>query len=302
MIFLALLFQACPHIVHGDEPVDINVDIPIFPPANPWNTDISGYPVHPDSNAFIGSIGPSAPLHPDFGTVYNGAPNGIPFCVVDGSERRVPVVFDYEAESDPGPYPIPDNAPIEGGPASTGDRHVIVVDRTNLKLYELFAALPMGSYWRAGSGAVWDLTKNEVRPDYRTSADAAGLPIFPGLVRYDEVASGAVNHALRFTVSVTRRAFIPPASHFASDDTDPARPPMGLRLRLKADFDVSGFSAANRAILNALKKYGMIVADNGGDWFLSGAPDPRWDDDDLHELGRVTGNDFEAVYTGDNKY
>jgi hypothetical protein len=302
-LVLAAVSSACPFILRGDSGrIDLNVDVPIFPPNNPWNIDISGYPVHAHSNDYVNSIGRGTGLHADFGTVYNGAPNGIPFIVVNGGQPRVPIAFDYAAESDPGPYPVPDNAPIEGGVASTGDRHVLVIDRFNMKLYELYAAYPLGHAWRAGSGAVWDLTKNQVRPDYWTSADAAGLPVFPGLVRYDEVASGSIRHALRFTVSVSQKAFIAPASHYASANTGADRPPMGLRFRLKAGFDISGFSPANQVILKALKKYGMLVADNGSNWFISGAPDPRWDDDDLHALATVTGDDFEAVETGPIKY
>lgn len=282
------------------EGVDRLVMPPLFPPDNPWNTDISAYPVHPDSAAFLATIGLTRGLHPDFGTVWEGAPNGIPYVLVTGAQARVPVSFEYDDESDPGPYPVPPNAPIEGGPAGDGDRHVLVVDVDNRRLYELFDAHPVngGASWTAGSGAIFDLTSNELRPLYWTSADAAGLPILPGLVRFDEVASGEIRHALRFTANLTQRGFILPATHFASSSNDPARPPMGLRVRLKASYDISGFSASNQVILRALQRYGMFVADNGGNWFISGAPDPRWDDDDLHELGRVKGSDFEAVQTG----
>ena len=279
--------------------IDIEVDIPIFPPSSAWNTDIAGYPVHGNSANLIGSIGNDTGLHADFGTVWNGAPNGIPFTVVNGGQAKMKIVFSYDEESDPGPYPIPDNAPIEGGPYAAGDRHVIVIDRDNHLLYELFAAYPHHAYWTAGSGAVWDLNGIDRQRELGwTSADAAGLPIFPGLVRYDEAASGEIKHALRFTVNDTRRAFIAPASHYASNSDDVNLPPMGLRVRLKAAFDISSFSPMNQAILTAMKKYGMIVADNGADWFVSGAPDRRWDDDDLHDLGRVHGGDFEAVDTG----
>ncbi|MFB3881639.1 MAG: hypothetical protein ACE149_10265 [Armatimonadota bacterium] len=270
----------------------------LFPPDNPWNTDISKLPVHPNSAAFIATIGLDKPLHPDFGTVWQGAPNGIPYVVVRGDQPKVPVVFDYPDESDPGPYPIPDDAPIEGGPESDGDRHILVVDADNCKLYELFHAFKTDDGWKAGSGAIFDLNSNKLRPLGWTSADAAGLPILPGLARYDEVAAGAISHALRFTVRRSQRGYILPATHFASRSDDPNRPPMGLRVRLKADYDISGFPPQAKVILQALKTYGMIVADNGGDWFVSGAPDPRWDDEDINTLKRVKGSDFEAVDTG----
>jgi hypothetical protein len=282
------------------QPLGANVAITfrLFPATNPWNTDISAYPVHPLSAHYIASIGLNTGLHPDFGTTWNGAPNGIPYVVVSGSQPRVPIFFYYAAESDPGPYPIPSTAPIEGGPNSRGDRHVLVLDATNRLLYEVYDGHFSGDHWEAGSGAVWDLTTNALRPDTWTSADAAGLPMLPGLVRYDEVASGEITHALRVTVSQTQRAFIHPATHYASDSTDPNLPPMGLRLRLRADYDISGFPLRVQVILRALKKYGMFVADNGGDWYISGAPDPRWDDDELHALSQVPGSAFEAVDTG----
>ena len=278
-----------------------NRDFYVFPEDNPWNTDISGYPVHPDSDAFIASIGRETGLHADFGTVWEGAPNGIPYVYVGASQPKVPIIIAaYPEESDPGPFPIPDNAPIEGGPGSDGDRHVIVVDQDNLMLYELYRAFKRTDGWQADCCAKWDLTSNEVRPKYWTAADAAGLPMFPGLVRYEEIENGTISHALRFTVNRTQRGFIFPARHFASTSTNPNHPPMGLRIRLKASVDISRFSAANQIILRALKTYGMFVADNGADWFLSGAPDPRWDDDDLLEMKRyVKGKDFEVVYTGD---
>jgi hypothetical protein len=210
----------------------------------------------------------------------------------------VPVTFYYGDESDPGPYPIPPDAPIEGGQSSGGDRHVLILDAAHRMLYELYDAHFAGDHWEAGSGAVFDLTSNALRPEGWTSADAAGLPILPGLVRYDEVASGEITHALRFTVSSTQAACIHPATQYASDSTDPNLPPMGLRLRLRADYDISGFPAKVQVILRALKKYGMIVADNGSSWYLSGAPDCRWSDDELHTLGQVPGSAFEAVYTG----
>jgi len=270
----------------------------LFPADNPWNADISGFAVHLLSTEFIASIGLGGHLHPDFGTVWAGAPNGIPYIVVPGDQLRVPVTFYYGDESDPGPYPIPPDAPIEGGQSSGGDRHVLILDAPHRMLYELYDAHFAGDHWEAGSGAVFDLTSNALRPEGWTSADAAGLPILPGLVRYDEVASGEITHALRFTVSSTQAAYIHPATHYASDSTDPNLPPMGLRLRLRADYDISGFPTKVQVILRALKKYGMIVADNGSSWYLSGAPDPRWSDDELHTLGQVPGSAFEAVYTG----
>ncbi len=274
----------------------------MFPPDNPWNTDVSSYPVHPQSDGYVNSIGRADHLHPDFGTVWDGAPIGIPYVVVGAGQPKVPVTFDYADESDPGPYPVPANAPIEGGANSDGDRHVIVLDKDNCKLYEMFYAWPQngGASWTAGSGAVFDLRTNALRPDYWTSADAAGLPIFAGLVRYDEVVErGAINHALRFTVSQTRRSFIHPATHYASSNTSPTLPPMGLRFRMKASYDCSWASAEVRVICAALKRYGMIVADNGSDWFISGAPDPRWNDEALGDLKAIAGGAFEAVNTGE---
>ena len=271
----------------------------LLPDDNPWNQDISAEPVDANSAQLIAGIGLSKPLHPDFGTVYDGAPNGIPYVVVSGKQPRVPVKFQYDDESDPGPYPIPPNAPIEGGPKGKGDRHILVLDRDNWKLYELFSAFPAGKGWKAGSGALFNLKSNKLRPPGWTSADAAGLPILPGLVRYDEaVTHKAIRHALRFTVVKSRRAYVLPATHFASQRTDPNLPPMGMRVRLKADYDIAGFPPECKVILTALKKYGMFVADNGGDWFLSGAPDPRWNDDNLHTLKKVKGRDFEVVKMG----
>ena len=274
----------------------------VFPPDNPWNQDISASPVDPNSNALISSIGLNTNLHPDFGTEWAGAPNGIPYVVVSGVQQKVPITFtDYGDESDPGPYPVPPDAPIEGGPAATGDRHVIVIDRDNWKLYELYTAYPVngGASWRAASGAVFDLHSNALRPAGWTSADAAGLPIFPGLVRYDEVYERReITHALRFTAQTTRRAYVSPARHFASSRTDPNLPPMGMRVRLKASFDISGFTPAMQVILKALKKYGMILADNGSSWYVSGAPDPRWNDDELHTLSAIKGSNFEVVKMG----
>jgi hypothetical protein len=272
----------------------------LFPADNDWNRDVSGDPVDPNSANLIASMGLTTSLHPDFGTVWNGAPNGIPYVVVSGSQAKVPITFDaYGDESDPGPYPAPLDAPIEGGPNGAGDRHVIVVDRDNWKLYELYRAFPNGAGWSADSGAVYDLNSNALRPAGWTSADAAGLPIFPGLVRYDEVfGAKAISHALRFTASHTRRAYVSPARHFASSDTNTNLPPMGMRVRLKASVNIDGFSPAMQVILRALKKYGMILADNGSNWYVSGAPDSRWSDDELNTLKSIKGSDFEVVKMG----
>jgi hypothetical protein len=285
-----------PHPAQGGEP-----SCSILPPSNPWNTDISAYPTATNSDTYVNNIGRWEHLHPDFGTVWNGAPIGIPYVIVDGAQPKVPVAFDYADESDPGPYPIPPTAPIEGGPNSTGDRHVLVIDDDDCVLYEAFYSWPQngGASWNAGSGAVWDLNSNALRPDYWTSADAAGLPIFPGLVRYEEVVEqGVIDHALRFTVNNSQQAFIHPATHYASSSTDPARPPMGLRLRMKASYDCSWASSEIEVVCTALKKYGMFVADNGSDWYISGAPDPRWNDDALGDLKSVPGDAFEVVNTG----
>lgn len=272
----------------------------LFPADNAWNQDVSNEPVDPNSANLIASMGLGTALHPDFGTVWNGAPNGIPYVVVSGSQGRVPITFTaYGDESDPGPYPVPPNAPVEGGPNGTGDRHVIVIDRDNWKLYELYRAFPNGAGWSAESGAVFDLNSNALRPAGWTSADAAGLPIFPGLVRYDEVfGRREITHALRFTASRTRRAYVSPARHFASSNTDPNLPPMGMRVRLKASVDIAGYSPAMQVILRALKKYGMILADNGSNWYVSGAPDPRWNDSELNTLKGLRGSDFEVVKMG----
>ena len=272
-----------------------------FPPDNPWNTDVSAAPVDPNSDALIASIGLDTGLHPDFGTLYDGRPIGIPYTVVGGDQPRVPVTFEYDDESDPGPYPIPPDALIEGGPDADGDRHVLVVDRDHWMLYELFNARPRdgGARWEAVAGAIFDLSANALRPAGWTSADAAGLPIFPGLVRYDEVVEqGAIRHAVRFTCRRTRRAFIAPARHYASRLTGPDLPPMGMRVRLRAGYDISDFPPALQVVLTALKTYGMFVADNGGNWFITGAPDPRWNDDELSLIRGVKGRDFEVVQMG----
>jgi hypothetical protein len=275
--------------------------VEIFTANNEWNRDISDLPVHRMSRTWLRAIGPSDGLHPDFGTVWRGSPIGIPFVVVDSDQPKVKVKFEYDDESDPGPYPIPKGVPIEGGLDAPydSDRHIIMIDPKKKLLYELFQAIPDPVFgWRAGSGAIFDLSSDDLRPDGWTSADAAGLPVFPGLVRYDEVADGEIRHALRFTVERTQRAYIHPARHFASRHTDPTLPPMGLRVRLRADYDISEFPRSAQIVLIGLKKYGMLLADNGSDWFISGAPDPRWKDRDLATLKRVKGQDFECVYTG----
>jgi hypothetical protein len=285
-----------------DKPVNQPTESPaisrlqVFPEDNPWNKDISNEPVDPNSENIITGIGNNIKLHPDFGTVWENEPIGIPYNLVGKDQPMKTISFQYHSESDPGPYPIPSDALIESG----SDRHLIVIDTVNLKLYELFDANRTGNNnWTAGSGAVFDLTSNALRPDYWTSADAAGLPIFPGLVRYDEVVEkGVINHALRFTVRNTRDAFIHPATHAASSSSNANYPPMGMRVRLKAGFDITGFSPHVQVILKALKKYGMFVADNGSNWYITGAPDSRWDDEELGELKTIQGKNFEVVKSG----
>nr|WP_200873694.1 FG-GAP-like repeat-containing protein [Candidatus Magnetobacterium casensis] len=270
----------------------------MFPVNNIWNTPVDKLPLDANSADYVTTIGASRGVHPDFGSgTWEGRPIGIPYNVVSGTQTKVSVSFDYADESDPGPYPIPPGALIEGGDQSTGDRHILVVDKDNCMLYELYAVYPQtdGS-WTAGSGAIFDLRSNALRPQTWTSADAAGLPILPGLVRYDEVAAGEINHAIRFTVPQTRNTYLWPARHKASSLTGTNYPPMGQRFRLKASFDTSGSSHDTRVILEALKKYGMIIADNGSSWYISGVPDPRWNNDTLvSEFSRVHGSDFEAV-------
>jgi hypothetical protein len=269
----------------------------VLPANNIWNTRVDTLPVDANSNNYIAAIGASSYVHADFGSgLWDGGPIGIPFVTVPGTQARVDVYFLYDDESDPGPYPVPPDAPIEGGSSSDGDRHVLVLDRDNCILYELYRAFPRyDGGWDADSGAIFDLKSNALRPAGWTSADAAGLPILPGLVRCDEVTSGEINHAIRFTAPQTRRAYIWPARHYASSLTGNQYPPMGQRFRLKANFVVSGFSPQVQVILKALKKYGMILADNGSAWFISGVPDERWNNDMLRELHNVRGSDFEAV-------
>jgi hypothetical protein len=270
---------------------------PVFPKSNPWNQRVDRLPVAADSDAIIHSIGPDETLHADFGSgLWNGGPIGIPITVVGKSQRKLRLAFQYSAESDRGPYPIPRNVKIEGGRRSNGDRHALILDRDSCRLYEFFALYPTASgSWRAGSGAIWNLRSNRLRPAGWTSADAAGLPILPGLARFEEVARGRIDHALRFTVRRTRRAYVYPARHYASDSNDPNLPPMGLRLRLKASYPTRDYPRQARIVLEALKRYGMLVADNGADWYITGAPDPRWSNEQLHTLHRVPGSAFEVV-------
>jgi hypothetical protein len=272
---------------------------PIFPADNPWNQRVDPLPVARDSTGMIASIGLSAPVHSDFGSgLYNGSPIGIPYAVVSKHTRRVAVSFQYSSESDHGKYPLPGNVPIEGGRNSSGDRHVIVVDRNSCKDYELFAAYPHdgGRRWTAGSGAIFNLRSNHLRPAGWTSADAAGLPILPGLARYEEVRRGSIDHALRFTAPCTSARYVYPARHEASTCTG-AYPPMGLRVRLRANVDISHLPHQARIVAQTLKRYGMILADNGSPWYISGAPNRHWNNDALHLLDQLTGRDFEVVDT-----
>jgi hypothetical protein len=270
-------------------------DCPIFPATSVWNKPVNRLPVREDSRTIVNSIGASLRLHADFGSgLWDGGPIGIPITVVDSTTSRSSVDFEYADESDAGPYPIPDDVSIEGGSSADGDRHAVIVDSESCSLYELFALYPS---WSAGSGAIWDLGSNALRPRGWTSADAAGLSILPGLARHDEVAAGSIDHALRFTVRRSRRAYIYPARHFASPYTSRSLPPMGLRVRLRLNYPTTSFPPQARLVLRALKRYGMIVADNGSSWYVSGAPDPDWDNDDLHTLGRIKGSDFRVVDT-----
>ncbi len=267
------------------------------PADSHWHADVSALPVDAKSSTYVASAGATKPLHADFGSgLYDGGPIGIPFTTVPGAQTKVPITFDYADESDPGPYPIPANAPIEGGSSSGGDRHVLVVDRATCRDYEVYAAYPQngGTRWTAGSGAVWDLTSNALRTAGDTSADAAGLPILPGLVRYDEIAAGVIDHAIRITLNNTDNRYVWPATHKAGVN-DATRAPMGQRFRLKAGVKISTYPPQARIVLTALKKYGAIVADNGSSWYISGAPDDRFDNDDLHSLANLHGSDFEAV-------
>jgi hypothetical protein len=267
---------------------------PVFPADNPWNRRVDKLPLAAGSRSIVSSIGLDTGLHADFGSgLWDGGPIGIPFDVVTHTTPRWRVSFDYADESDKGPYPIPRGVHVEAG----SDHHALLLDRDACRLYELGGFERRGGRWHAWGGAIWSLRSNRLRPAGWTSADAAGLPIFPGLARYDEVARGRIDHALRFTVRRTRRAYVYPARHYASDATDASLPPMGLRVRLRSDFPTSGFPRQARIVLQALKRYGMIVADNGADWYITGAPNPHWDNEQLHTLGRVKGSDFEVVDT-----
>lgn len=278
-------------------------DCDIFAGDHVWNTPVDHLPVHPNSANYIATIGADSNLHPDFGAGVwppgSDSPIGIPYTTVPGSQIPVAVTFFYADESDPGPYPIPPDAPREGGPTTTsGDRHVLVLDHDNCVLYELYAAEKQpDDSWTAGSGAIFDLNSYDLRPDGWTSADAAGLPILPGLVRYDEVAAGEIRHAIRFTAPQTQDAYIWPARHEASNLPGANYPPMGLRLRLKASVDISAYAPEVQVILQAFKTYGIILADNGSPWYISGVPDERWQNDVLRELRSITGADFEVVDT-----
>ena len=275
---------------------------PVFPASSVWNTPVDRLPVAANSAQLIASIGTGDHVHADFGSgLYDGSRIGIPFVAVHGTRTpKSHVTFDYADESDKGPYPIPANVPIEGAPAhaNEGDRHALIVDRDSCRLYELYALRRTGGGYAAGSGAIFDLRSNRLRPAGWTSADAAGLPILPGLARWDgDAATGSIDHALRFTVERTRRAYIYPARHFASSSTDPALPPMGLRVRLKAGVDIASLPRQARIVAQAMKTYGLILADNGSNWYVSGAPSPHWSNDELHALGRLSGADFEVVDT-----
>jgi hypothetical protein len=263
---------------------------PIFPDSNVWNKEVANLPVHRNSALLIRSIGSNDGLHPDFGSDLS---YGIPFNVVSGSTPKVRVSFYYPDESDAGPYPIPQNPKREAG----SDHHILIVDRDACKLYEIYDSDRANGRWEAGAGAIWNLRSNLLRPNGWTSADAAGLPILPGLIRFDEVVRGLIDHALRFTASSTRDSHIYPARHHAGDGNDASLPPMGLRVRLKASVNISGFSPRNRVILTAMKRYGMILADNGSPWFITGVSDKRWNADDLNQLKRIKGNMFEVVDT-----
>ncbi|MGA2903507.1 MAG: hypothetical protein ABSD98_06740 [Candidatus Korobacteraceae bacterium] len=295
--FASAQINFCNGISLGQEG-SLNGFVP-FPSGSLWNTNISNAQVDPNSAAIINFIGGSTPLHPDFGSgLYEGQSIGIPYIVVSGNQPLVNIDYTlYGDESDPGPMPIPFNAPIEGYPnPDDGDRHVLVIDKGNCWLYELYYSfLQNPGLWDAGSGAVWDLEANEQRPYTWTSADAAGLPIFPGLVRYDEIAAGAIHHAIRVTLQNSEEAFTPPASHWAPNSDNQYAAPMGMRLRLKASFDISGYSPTNQVILTALKQYGMIMADNGSSLFITGTPDMRWNNDDLGNLHQVTASDFDVL-------
>ncbi len=289
--------------IHEDKKYGIGVSLNgfrPFPDDDPWNQKIDQAEVDPKSDQMLAYIGLHGQLHPDFGSgTWEGAKIGIPYIVVPGDQPHVSVNYEaYGEESDAGPFPLPFETPVEGEPFDRGDRHAIVIDRDNWVLYELYRAFPQngGASWLADSGAIFDLKKNTKRPRGWTSADAAGLPIFPGLVRYEEVGERKeIRHAIRFTLDNTRQAFVPPASHWASSDNNPLLPPLGMRVRLKQGFDVSKFPADVQVILQCLKTYGMILADNGSDWFISGSPDERWNNDELRTLRQVKVKDLEII-------
>jgi len=289
--------QAAPGAPHNLRVRGTGNKCPILSPASAWNRDISQDPVDPNSANYMAAMNAGSRfLHPDFGS---NPDYGIPWIVVPGHEPRVPVAFHYDDESDPGPYPIPLDAPVEGGPDSTGDRHILAIDRDTCVLYELYAAYPEPASWVAGSGAVFDLRSGDLqRQEGWTSADAAGLPVFPGLVKRDEALSGEIHHAFRFTMARTQRAYVHPASHWASSNMDPDLPPMGLRVRLKASYDISGLTGPARAIAAAMKKYGMILADNGSDWYFTGERNTAWDDANNNQLKRIPASAFEVVRHG----
>jgi hypothetical protein len=309
LAFGVILLLACEPAAQAQEPSSTYLPVilngsagpalegcPVFPADHIWNVPVDTLPVDSNSAAYINTIGASVGLHADFGSgTWDGFPIGIPYVSVTGTQAKVSVTFEYDDESDPGPYPIPPNPPIEGNPNGDGDRHILILDRDNCQLYELYAAHLETDSWYAGSGAIFNLQGYALRPDGWTSADAAGLPILPGLVRYDEVAAGEIRHAIRFTVPQTRRDYVWPARHFASYLAGSQYPPMGQRFRLKASYDISGFSPEVQVILQAMKTYGIILADNGSRWYISGVPDERWDNEMLHEMDVVSGSDFEAV-------
>jgi hypothetical protein len=269
----------------------------VFPASNAWHKKVNKLPLSPLSSAYIAAIGANLDLHPDFG---HERAYGIPYAVVPTDQPKVAIHFTaYGGQSNPGPYPIPAGAPVEGGQNASGDRHVLVLQSGTCKLYELWDAYPNANgSWNAGSGAVFNLRSNKLRPNGWTSADAAGLSIFAGLIRYDEIKRGYINHAIRFTVPETQAGFIHPATHYASGSTNPDLPPMGLRLRLEASYPIAGFPRTDRIILQAMKTYGLIVADNGSPWFFQGATDPRWNDNVLDDLKTVPGSAFQVVETG----
>ncbi|MBK6856385.1 MAG: hypothetical protein IPG97_07540 [Microthrixaceae bacterium] len=289
-VAVAAVLTACGPTVPGTE-------CPMFPSNSHWHAPVTNAPVLTNSTNLVNTVGATKGLKADFGSgLWEGGPIGIPFVVVAPGQPKVNVTFEYDDESDHGGYPVPANPPIEGGPDSDGDRHILMVEPAECKLYELYAAYPNGDgTWHAGSGAIWDLRSNAQRPLGWTSADAAGLPIVPGLVRYDEVAAGKIEHAIRMTVPQSRRTYLWPASHFASSSTDVNRPAMGQRFRLKSTVNENNYPAQVRPIIVALKTYGAIIADNGSSWYMSGAPDERWDNDQLQTLSQIKGSDFVAV-------